>query len=422
MARSTFALWDKIFEVKAFDVTQDLHFITPNEIKAITNKEPRLMAKMDNTGDVPPVFKRHGYFLLSVGNKGYAIVRGNGFKQLEAVSPEPEEFTSRIKFNLTTSSRGTSEMQYLDYCANAGLIEHVIGDGTLYPSIRGREGSGSFSFNVDANRIDMVSAQIEVDLGLEGENKIVLIEAKSKTPEDFIIRQLYYPYRRFKNLSPDKVIVPVFFTYDFALSSYNFWVYKFLDDNDYNSIQLVSKSSYKIVTAHEIKIEELQPVIATAILEGPIPQANDLDRVLELVFIVSQGHDNAAAAAGHFGFEPRQSSYYRQAAAALGLMTLENSRYVLTANGKYLLTLGIEERNIQFSKILTGFGLVRAALDLLKSQGKLTKSDLEHLIAERSELTGSTIGRRADSLMAWLRWIADKTGSFRYEGAVFTLG
>lgn len=421
MARETFALWEKIFEVKAFDVAKDLHFVTPNEIKAITNKEPRLIAKMDNTSDVPPIFKQHGYFLLSVGNKGYAIVRGNGFKQLEAMEAEPEEFTSRIKFNLTTSARGKSEMQYLDYCANAGLIEHVVGDGTLYPSIRGREGSGSFSFNVGQVQVDVVSAQIEVDLGLEGENKIVLIEAKSKTPEDFIIRQLYYPYRRFKNLSPKKTIVPVFFTYDFASGSYNFWIYKFLNDNDYNSIQLVSKSSYRIVTSHAVKIDELQPAVATPILEGPIPQANDLDRVLELVFIISEGRNNAAAVSEHFGFAPRQSSYYRQAAEALGLVTIENSQYQLTANGEYLLTLGIEERNIMFSKILTNFGLVKAALDLLKGQGKLTKPDLEHLIEERSQLTGSTIGRRAESLIAWLRWIADKTGSFSYEGNVFTL-
>jgi hypothetical protein len=34
---------------------------------------------MDSTADLPPIFKKHGYFLLPVINGRYAIVRGNGF-------------------------------------------------------------------------------------------------------------------------------------------------------------------------------------------------------------------------------------------------------------------------------------------------------------------------------------------------------
>ena len=414
MARGTFALWEKIFQTKQFNVIEDLHFITPDEIKEITGKEPRLMAKMDSSADVPPIFKTNGYFLLSVGQKGYAIVRGNGFHELEKLDDGVERFVSRIKFNLTTSGRNTSEMQYLDYCANAGLMEHIAGDGTLYPSIRGREGSGSFSFRVGASNIEVQGAQIEVDLGLEGENKIVLLEAKSKTPEDFIIRQLYYPYRRFTNLSSAKEIMPIFFTYDSKEGTYNYWIYRFTDVTDYNSIRLVSRHSYRIVTADEFRLEQIQPE-AQVKYKDIIPQANDLDKVMELVFKVSEGMVTAKEIAEYFNFDNRQSSYYREAAEALGYVYLEASHYVLTDTGRHLVGLGIEDRNIFFSRVLSNFKLVKELLSQLRNNGSFTKQDAERAIVAHSNLTGTTVGRRADSLMSWFRWIAEKTGTFVYD-------
>ena len=78
----TSELWEKIFSVKAFDLSQDLHFIKASEIKEITNAEPRVMAKIDSSSGLPDIFKRNGYFILPIKNKEYAIVRGDGFHRL----------------------------------------------------------------------------------------------------------------------------------------------------------------------------------------------------------------------------------------------------------------------------------------------------------------------------------------------------
>src|SRR5690606_36990650 len=95
--------------------------------------------------------------------------------------------------------------------------------------------------------------------GLESESSIVLLEAKVKTPEDFIIRQLYYPYRNYKVISPDKKIVPVFFTYEPKEQTYNFWIYKFVNDDDYNSIQLERKQAIKIIVPTGVDVSDLSP-------------------------------------------------------------------------------------------------------------------------------------------------------------------
>lgn len=415
----TFKLWEQIFAAKKFDVSKELHFVTAEEIKTITHAEPRIMAKMDSSADLPPIFKKHGYFLLPVRNGKYAIVRGDGFHRLEDTN-EASTHISRIKFPLTTAGRGSSEMQYLDYSFNSGALESVIGRQPLYQSIRGREYSRDFRFAVNKTLLDVSSVQLEVDSGLEGEDSIVLVEAKMNTPEDFIIRQLFYPYNNFKIVSPDKLIIPVFFTYEPATKIYNFWIYEIPDAANYNSIRLREVKSIKILGEHEIELEDIKPK-GIVPYKDLIPQANDISKIIELVFKVSEGINNYRDIAAYFQFDERQSSYYREAAEALGLVIPKDGSYHLTDIGKELVQLPAEKRNIFFAELLADFNLIKNALDILKERGVLKQSDIEKLIAASSKLTGSTVTRRAGSLMAWLRWMSEATGSFAVKDGDFHL-
>ncbi len=422
MANVNFVAWEKLFVDLNIDTSKELHIVSTKQIKQITKREPRLMAKMDSSKDVPPVMARHGYFLLPISRSEYAIVRGKGFHELEKRSQAAKEFVSRIRFNLVTNGRNTSEMQYLDYCANAGLIEEVVGKGKLYPMIRGREGSGTYSFRVGRTGLDVRSAQIEVDLGLEGRDSIVLLEAKSKTPDDFIIRQLFYPYRKFMGGFADKQIIPIFFTYDSEDERYNFWKYHFTDPSAYNSIQLVEQGSYKIKQVNVLDIEDItEDEFQIGHQKDLIPQANDLDKVLRLIHLVGEGVVTANEIAREFGFAPRQSSYYREAAEALGFISLDGREYSLTAAGKLLVSLNTEKRNTFFAKAINEFALFKECMDRLRSKGLLTRSDIEMIIAHTSNLSGTTIPRRARSIEACLRWMSVKTGTFKEENRVFII-
>jgi hypothetical protein len=365
---------------------------------------------MDSSSDLPPIFKKHGYFLLPVKNGQYAIVRGNGFHKLERMSAAGIH-RSRIKFLLTTAGRGSSEMQYLDYSFNSGALESVLGLSPLYQSIRGREFSKSFNFKVNKSVLDVSSVQLEVDSGLEGEDSIVLVEAKMKTPDDFMIRQLFYPFNHYKIVAPGKKLVPVFFTYEASHKTYNFWIYEIPDPRDYNSIRLKEVKSLVITTQSEIELQDIRP--KGVVLYGrQIPQANDVKTIIELVFKVHEGINNHIDVAEYFDFDKRQSSYYREAAEVLGLVVSEKGEYRLTEIGTQLVQLPAENRNLFIAQLLADFDLIKAALDQLGDKKELSQNDIELIIAKKSNLTGTTIPRRAASLKSWLRWMSHATGSF----------
>ena len=192
----------------------------------------------------------------------------------------------------------------------------------------------------------------------------------------------------------------------------------FTDSGNYNSIRLKETRSVRIRTEHEITLADLKPK-GLARYKDLIPQANDLNKVTQLVFKVHEGIDDYRRIAEHFGFGERRGSYYREAAEALGLVVSEKRRYALTEVGKMLVKLPAEKRNVFMAELVSDFVLLPNCLDILEAQGRLGRSELEKLIGVNSKLTGSTTPRGAGSLVAWFKWIAEVTGGFALENGAF---
>ena len=142
---------------------------------------------------------------------------------------------------------------------------------------------------------------------------------------------------------------------------------------------------------------------------------------MRLIYLVSEGVTNAADVAASFGFAPRQSSYYREAAEALGFVSFNGREYALTDAGKLLVSLDTEKRNIFFAKAINEFALFKECMNVLRAKGSLNSRDIEAIIARSSNLSGSTIPRRARSIESWLRWVAQKTGTYKVQGYVFEI-
>lgn len=156
------------------------------------------MAKIDRIENQPKIFVENNLFLLPVSRREYAIVKGNGYHILEAISDQiPVTHTTQLPFP-TYSLKAESEGVMLEYVNSCGLLGKVTGIPNLIQTFRGRRTTPKFCFHVNKSQINVDRAQIEIDAGFENSEHIILFEAKIGVPSSFGIRQLYYPFRTAK--------------------------------------------------------------------------------------------------------------------------------------------------------------------------------------------------------------------------------
>lgn len=375
------------------------------------------MAKMDTRGSLPSCFHDMGVFVLPTSNGEYVIVRGEGYHDLEPIESSIQTFPSVVPFELVSPGVGQSEMQYIDQAYNAGLLEHFADVEGLYLSVRGRKYSPAFKFRVDRSPvIETKGVQVEIDGGFEGEDEFIPLEAKIGPARDFIIRQLYYPFRFWREgfgaRGSAKTVRPMFFVYDPQGQVYNFWEYQFLEATDYASIAPVKSGRFRLAW----KPLAVGPFRDVSPDEGGsrrriVPQADDVAKIGEIPFLILRGIETASELAKHFRFDKRQSSYYTQAAEALGLIELRGSHYHLTGLGSDYARKSAPARNEMLCKLMLQLPIFNEALAMmLVAPGQsLTNDHIKELIHKRG-YSGTTPGRRARTILSWFEWMERSFG------------
>jgi len=231
---------------------------------------------------------------------------------------------------------------------------------------------------------------------------------------------------------------------------YRFWEYTFADDVQYQSLQYQRGEAFLIEPDKaRLTVDEL----LRSHFEHPrkhsgywdVPQADTFARVAELPMLIEQGIDTSAKVALHYQFDPRQSSYYRQAAEFLGLVTFgrggppgrpsvvsarpavapyrESTRYILTDLGREYVNRPADERRQLLAGILANFPPMRAVLELSAKAGTrgVSRKQIAELIERHSDIHKTTPARRASTLLAWLHWLQSATGAVEVSQTGFTL-
>lgn len=246
--------WQKIFDdnkILENDFSKQPFYLSAKDIKKsvqdfknTSEKEVRILCKMDTRESVPEIMRKNGLILLPVKNKFYVIVKGEGYVDIPDIQGEAEIYNTKLDFDLDTTKIGNSEMQHLDFAYASSLIRTFMGDPSLVLTIRGRKYTPEFTYKIGNTTIETKGVQTEVDAGYEGKDKVVLIEAKNSSTKNTIIRQLYYPYRQWSEYTTKKVFLLFF---EKRLDEYLIWQYEFVDKNNYDSIKLVNSKKYKII-------------------------------------------------------------------------------------------------------------------------------------------------------------------------------
>jgi hypothetical protein len=272
--------------------------------------------------------------------------------------------------------------------------------------------------------------QVEVDSGCEGRDDIVLLEGKGGQPPDFIVRQLFYPYRKWRHEIPQKRIHPWFFcSHEVAgRRLYRFWEYAFADDAQYQSLTLRRCETFFVEPRRtRLTVDELLRVHVTQRAKAHlwnVPQADSFWRVAEIPLLIEQGINTSGKMAAHYKFDPRRSSYYRQASEFLGLVQQEKDHsYALTDLGREYVSLPADERRQLLAGLLAHFPPMRAALELSAKAGErgISKREIISLIERHAKISMSTPARRASTLLAWLHWLQSATGAVEVNETGFSL-
>ncbi|MFI5405571.1 MAG: type II restriction enzyme [Nitrososphaerales archaeon] len=403
--------WSDIISGLNIDVTKPISYFTANQIKEITQKEPRIMAKMDRIESLPKIFRENNLFLLPISRSEYAIVKGNGHHKPEQFEAKPEIFRTSKAF--PSSAVGIEgESVFLDYANSCGLLERLCNVSNLTPSVRGRTTTPEFDFFVSDYKVKVNRAQIEVDASYESANELLIFEAKIGQPSSFSIKQLYYPYRTFMK---KKKVRNFFFCFIPDVRAYIFWEYGFDRYDDFNSIRLLRYKTYQIHVSKVVPVRVYQNISPTPKLID-IPQADDVNKIMLFPFMVSEGYDTAKKMVEAFAFDIRQSSYYRQAAELLGLVVREKGIYKITSKGESLLVLSSKDKSNFMCRLLLEFPILNEIyLGVTAENKKFLREDIMKLLRLKSHIRGDTLRRRTQTVVAWFRWIKNNVGLINVE-------
>lgn len=146
-----------------------------------------------------------------------------------------------------------------------------------------------------------------------------------------------------------------------------------------------------------------------------VPQADNIAKIQDLPLAIEDGCNTPERISVRYDFDRRQALYYLQAASLLGLVVKRNTRYVLSGSGRQYANLTPGKRkDILLKRMLTCTIITSIIIELLVSPGhSLTRKRIVSIASHESGITGTTIARRARSILSWLTWIGEETGTMR---------
>ena len=413
--------WEAIFEeYRILDRLAKNDRVSISSMEINEFREARLMTKFDHRSQLPELFVEHKLSILPTSRGTYEIGAFETFcdfnkEDVEIVPVNFPTFLESIDYKDITSESIAINCAFI-----SKILHDFTGEENLFPTVSGRMSSSLFDFAINSKqktfRINVENSQIEIDGGFEGDNSLNLIEAKNYISDDFLIRQLYYPYR----LWSDKIVKrvrPIFLTYSNGI--FDLREYEFTNPELYNSIRLLQHKKYAL-QERDINIENIQNILDNVQVakepELPFPQADSFERVINLCELLKQkGFISKEDITHNYDFDHRQTDYYSNAAKYLGLIEgrCENQQIgcTLTQDGIRIFNLPIVERQLEFVRLILSRAAFKNTLKLYFDKGDVPTKDEVIEIMKDARLynidSEQTYRRRASTVISWINWILE---------------
>lgn len=422
------AAWEALFDnhrildhINAEGVYQ-ISATTINELR-----EARLMTKFDHRIQLPAVFKQHQLTIQPNSRGTYLIGRFASYFDLPAsddVAIERIPFPAHLE---TINPQDLYSESAALLCAyNTGILDQLLQEDVSL-TVMGRMSTGRFDYHINETRggqpfaVSVQNSQCEIDSGFEGPTVFAIVEAKNETVNDFLVRQLYYPYRLWEGQTR-KEVIPVFLSY--SNDVFSFYVFRFSDRANYNSIELVGQRRFQM-GANDIELQDIVSALERIrVLPEPagipFPQADSFNRVVDLLAqLHATGGMSQEDITTNHAFDRRQTQYYTNAGRYLGLIERRQSReegvtYSLTQKAAGIMARQPAARNLALLETILEHRVFAETVRLYLAQAG--RPDINQVIGiMRTAGLGldqggnTTIPRRAQTVLSWVDWIMKLT-------------
>lgn len=385
----------------------------------------RLLTKMDSSSDVPEIMSNNGLNLLTLSTRSWRLGHFSPFHPLPTWTP-PSSSTPTLSLpswveSVNLNAPLTSEGSVLSALSLGGVLEDCFREEVV-GTTGGKARAQSFNFQIFDTRLQQYQAietsgfQYEVDAAYEGRTALHLAEAKKQLMTDFNVRQIYYPFRAWDMRI--KKEVRTYFV-NFVNGVFDVMQFSFSSPASISSIELVAHNRFVIgsskIEHSEIKALAMGALVASNLNHSAIfPQADSVPRIMDLISFLGEGPKSDLEIATQYLFDPRQSKYYFDASAYLGLAEkvivdgqvfrqltpLGHALNMKDYKGK---VLGLAEQLLRVKPVASIY------LDAL-SVGHVPTKDV---VLDSYEAPGlaayseSTVARRIGTVLSWVRWLVE---------------
>lgn len=427
--------WESLFEkynIQEEINTKGFFIISSTQINEF--REARLMTKFDNQKTLPELFKDNNIAILPISSNNYILANFKLYENIPEINTPIEfkdfpPYIESIDYNKINSEAIALNSAYISKIIQDFLDENEE-NAEIYPTVDGKMSSGKFDFYVNSNNehapylISVDRSGIEIDAGYESEHSLALIEAKNVIANDFLIRQLYYPFRLWKD-KVSKKVRPIFMQY--LNGVFSLYEYEFKDPDNYNSLELIKSKKYSIVSQEEmtISLQDIENILDTVecVNEPDVtfPQADSFDRIISLLEMLNNDTlKTKEEITDEFKFDPRQTDYYFNAGKYLGFLTedkiaveengkiIDKSAIRLSDRGKNLFNVKYKKRQLEYVKAILEHQVFNQVLkDCIETFDMPCKAQIVIYMKEylKRKYADQTYSRRASTISGWINWI-----------------
>lgn len=403
------------------------YFIIKKDI-ILRSSRDRHMVEWKTNDDIPEMFSNNKLDLLYLGNHNYMIAT---FNLRETIPNNNVKVYSRIidyveNFE-TIKIDGLSSIEDVAFYLNeASFVNEFFKEESNLLTKNTYESKISLSYNIgikDKNyKIKVTNTKVKADALFENEDSITIVKISTDFTNDLLISELYYPYIYFKEKysKNTRFLFVQYFNNIFRLIEY-----RFADKETMDSLEWLDEKRYSLLNT-ELSLDDIGNLLKTIVVstddnmddtDVPFIQANSFDKVISMLDYLKCHPSTKNELANFLKVGERQVDYYFNAGRYLGLFDkkIESNKhiYILSSQGISITNFDYRERYLKLISLILEHQIFNDIFHKIFEEGTLpTKDEVLSMMQKYNVCAiSNTTGRRADSVLAWMKWILELVDS-----------